>query len=224
MVFMGKADPHFMDESNALRITIGLRSRFFSRLYSSASLNYPMELTTKLATLGTTAASSRESIHDKASQAPLYEHDIVVVNVDKTSHRPVPFDKEFVEKYSRNCSNVVPKTESPSKPSDESVICCQRQAVWSDVDYINHVNNSNYVKFCLDAMSLFMKDNSYWSSLLVKQVTSVYKGEVKEGNIMDMYMWQSKTPNVLHFQIEVKSKVVCKVTVQVYSKDICSKL
>ena len=49
-------------------------------------------------------------------------------------------------------------------------------------------------------------------------------GGIKEGDIMDIYMWQSEAPNVLHFQIEVLSKVVSCVTIEYYAKEMCSKL
>ena len=228
--YIQKSHPHFMERTNkhndSTRITIGMRSRFFPTLYSDASLNYPMEVTSKCVSLGTTTVTVHTTIQHKTQKTPLYEHDIVVVNVYKASHMPVPLEKDIVEEYSQYCdNNITPRIESPSKPSGENgIFHCQRQAMWSDIDINVHVNTSHYLKFCLDAMSLFMKDNSYWRSLLVKQVTSVYKGEVIEGDIMDIYMWQSKTPNVLHFQIEVESKVGCNVTIKFYSKNIYSRL
>ena len=229
--FIGQDSPRFVmrdlekHEDEAAVVVIGDKTTFYPRLYQDASLNYLMDWTTKLSGIGQAAVSFSTTVRHKASWEPLLEEEVVLVKVDKRSFKPVPVDKGFVEKYGKCCDNVIPRIGSPSKPSGEDgMFHTQRQAVWSDIDGLNHVSQTNYLKFCLDAKSLFMKDNSYWSSLLVKQVTSMHKGEIKEGDIMDIYMWQSKYPNVLHFQIEVKSKVACNVTIEFYFKDICSKL
>ena len=213
-------------KSDAVAMVVAAKAHCFPKLHTDASLNYPMEMTVKMTGIGRVAVSVLRSLRHKASQELLFEDEIVLVNVDKRSRKPVPFDKEFMEKCSKCCDNkVIPRFTSPPKPSGEDeVFHCQRQAVSSDLDHLNHVNQQNFLKFSLDAMSLFMKDNRHWDSLLVKEIISVHKGEVKEGDIMDIYMWQSKAPNVLHFQIEMKSKVACNVTVQFYSKDMCSKL
>ena len=222
-------DPNFLMNVIAphkTRVSVAQKNKFFPTLYRDASLSYPIEMNYKLGAISKSATGMNFYLQHETSQTPLYEGTVVSVNVDKNSHKPVPVDKEFVEKFSKYCEGVIPRTESPSKPSaEDGIFHCQRQAMWSDLDtLINHVNHSNYLKFYLDAASLALKHSCQESSFLVKEATTVYKGEVKEGDIMDIYMWQSKLPNVLYFQIEVQNEVVLNATIEFYARSIYSKL
>lgn len=221
-------DPNFflnVIAPHKTRVSVGMKNKFFPMLYRDASLSYPIEMNYKLGAIGKSAASMNFYLQHETSQTPLYECTVVSVDVDMNSRKPLPLDKEFVEKFSKYCEDVIPRIESPSKPSaEDGIFHCQRQAMWSDIDTLNHVNHSNYLKFCLDAASLALKHSRQESSFLVKEATIVYKGEVKERDIMDIYMWQSKVPNVLYFQIEVQNEVVLNATIEFYAQSIYSKL
>ena len=207
--YCSQYDPNFATNVIAphkTQVLVCMKSKFFPTLHRDASLNYPMEINLRVGAIGKSAIGWNFSMQHKTSKAPLYEHAAVSVDVEKKSLKPMPVDKEFVEKFSKYCDDVIPRIESPSKPPGENgIFHCQRQAVWSDLDYLNHVNQANYLKHCLDAASLASKNSHHESSFLVKEATFVHKGEVKEEDIMDIYMWQSKTPDVLYFQTEVKS-------------------
>ena len=62
------------------------------------------------------------------------------------------------------------------------------------------------------------------ASFLVKEVATVYKREVKEGDMMDIYVWRLNEPDIVYVQIEVQAKVALNMTVKFYSSIISSKL
>ena len=131
--------------------------------FRDVALSYPMVQTLKSAGISRTTTAWHTTLQHKTAQAPLYEEDIVLVNVDMNSLKPIPFDPEFAAKFSRYCdNNVIPRITSPSKPSGDGgefhsetgIFHCKRQAMWSDIDHLDHVNQTNYLKFCLDTASL----------------------------------------------------------------------
>ena len=107
-------------EPNTCRVIVAQTAHFFPALYSDSSLNYPVEIKQGLQAIGNTTSVWYTSIHHKASQVPLYKEDVVLVNVDLASRKPVPFDKGFAEKCRKYCQNdVIPKISSLQKPSGE---------------------------------------------------------------------------------------------------------
>ena len=68
------------------------------------------------------------------------------------------------------------------------------------------------------------QDNGQDTSILVKEVTTVYRREVKEGDMMDIYVWWLNEPDTVYVQMEVQAKVALNMTVKLYSSKISSKL
>jgi acyl-CoA thioesterase FadM len=214
-------------DKNTTTIILATRSHFHPRLYSHATLKFPMRLSSRLGSVSRSAVSLLISLYDAATGELLYEDEKVVINVDLTSFRAVPINEEVAEEFKKYCHRkTVPRITSPQKPKDGGSFQCQRQAVSSDIDHLNHVNAHSYLKFCLDAASLARKEDptETENAFLLKSADCVHKAEVKEGDTMDIFMWKSEKPNVVHFQIEVEAKAVCNMTLEFYNQDVASKL
>ena len=245
-------------QGSSIGIAVATKATFFPALYTNAMLDFPITLKVRAGGLAKSAFSVVKSLQCQKTGKPLYIEETVLVNADTRSHRAVPLQIDFLKKYEKGFNGrTVPRINSPIKPKQIPIVkddgkCSasqtiflqqsdhhgahqvhhfQRQAVWSDLDHLDHVNQQNFVRFCLDAASLFTKQvnkpetNFTEGEMMLKHVQCVNKGEVLEGQIMDIFVWEARENfNVLYFQIEVNGKLVMNATLEFYPPSVNSNI
>ncbi len=104
-------------------------------------------------------------------------------------------------------------TDLPSRPPQyfsQSI-----QVRHSDTDNLYHVNQANYIKFCLDAgteatrLGKFRVLTGDLLSYRIKSIECVYKGESVPGDTLAVHVWQDeRDPGQLLSQIEKQDRVI----------------
>ena len=95
----------------------------------------------------------------------------------------------------------------------------------SDTDYFGHLNNSHYLRFCMDAAAQAVKSgtlNSFTGDLFeyrLKDADLLYQAECQVGDKLDIFIWEDETQrNRLVFQVRKNSSDVLFSTVTFYDK------
>ena len=95
----------------------------------------------------------------------------------------------------------------------------------SDTDYFRHLNNSHYLRFCMDAAAEAVKSgafNNFTGDLFeyrLKDADLLYQAECHGGDELDIFVWEDDTkPNRLVFQIRKKACDVLFSNVTFYNK------
>ena len=96
----------------------------------------------------------------------------------------------------------------------------------SDTDYANHVNQSSYLRFCLNAaaaaadegfLKTFKKDIFEYK---LKETDLLYQDEAFVGQNLDVFVWESADrPNSLFFQIKRNDANILCGTISFYAND-----
>ena len=183
--------------------------------------------------LGRTSASWNAVILEEPSNEPLLTHITVLANVDIMKQKAVPIDDCYISQWGRCYKGPVPNISPLPRPKHQMLVHkFSRQAFASDTDHLDHVNQPFYNKFFLDAASLAdkngllsgFKDNTF-QNCRVRSIEAVYKGQISEGDIVDIYVWETEgQPLTLHFEIENNEAVVTRTTMSFYPQSLCCKL
>ena len=95
----------------------------------------------------------------------------------------------------------------------------------SDTDHLNHTNQSNYLRFCMDAAAEAVKTgalSNFTGDLFeykLKDADLLYQAECHAGDELDVCLWEDETDtNRLHFQIAKNTHDVLFSTVTYYNR------
>ena len=173
--------------------------------------------------IGRTSHNSVATLTDNNTGMVLVRNVNQVVNVDRTTHKPIPisdwwrviYGSYAVEKKSLEVAEeIVP---------NEKIYWYELKVAWSEIDFYQHTNYLSYVKFCFDAAmdavsnqfyTMFHKDILNYH---VKSVRSFYKGESVAGDILNIASWEDNSnPFLLHFSIQKGSNILFQSHVEFY--------
>jgi acyl-CoA thioesterase FadM len=140
-----------------------------------------------------------------------------LVNVNRRTMKPVPntpnFDIQAESLY--DTKSKLAWTPFPDKVPSR-VFSMQMCPVYSDTDFLNHVNNSSYVRFCLDCYACAAK-SSFYSHFEagfcypVLEVDIQYLDQSYANDALQITTWQSEIDiRDLFFTISRENKVVAK--------------
>ncbi|XP_033727543.1 uncharacterized protein LOC117316864 [Pecten maximus] len=145
---------------------------------------------------------------------------LVMTNVD--TRRPTPLPKWFKVKHTSATSANFDLLQNEVKTSREFQQVpeeCFRSEVktrYSDTDFNNHVNQTEYIQFCLEGVEEASQSGYYrhfTSDILLYPVLEfdiIHLGESRACEILTVSTWQDKTNDQLvHFSIHNKSSSKC---------------
>ena len=148
-----------------------------------------------------------------------------LVCVDKVTHKPTPLPEWWLKQFKPKIPvNSKPHVVQPfEKLSDVPVYCYQMKAHYCDVDLFGHVNNANYLKYCLEAASDAVK-NKFYSKVLknvyrchMQDMEQLYIGQCHAGDTIAMETWENPSdPYTLYFMMFNNGTCIYQCTLKLY--------
>jgi acyl-CoA thioesterase FadM len=154
---------------------------------------------------GRTSYSTVDTCRSEATGDLLFRRTTDFVLVDLTTMTPQTIPADTVELLSEYSSTSAPLERIRPHVEPPRVFNTTYQVKWSDTDIHRHLNNSNLVRLCADAMTEagFSKSfrtlvddvGSYW----ITTIQCLYHKEARAGDTLDIHVWEdSSTPMMLH--------------------------
>ena len=197
-IFMAGTTYTFYKEANKLRGK------------SHWGISFPLHAHLHLFHVGTSSFTFEIRLRDYKTGMDICTAVLTFVFVDFKTRKPVPFPAWFTDK----CADVPclrergPPQRLKTPPMPPRVFKYETKALFSDIDFNNHVNQSVYVRWCTDAGAEaaskgFYRDfNQDIGVYDIKEMKVKYIGE---GMINDEFLvltWQDETmPRTIHFLI-----------------------
>jgi acyl-CoA thioesterase FadM len=159
----------------------------------------------------------------------LGENFIKVVRFNKQTRRSIPFPEWYHKKYSSAMGVPgYPGTEKEDLPKiPENAFEYITSATYSDEDMNGHVNQSSYIRFCMDAATRaslsghydhYTKDMCLYPSL---QWTISYVGESHANDQLNIFTWQEKNcPEHIFFTMLINGKKTIFHAATTFGEDV----
>ncbi|XP_070535540.1 uncharacterized protein [Ptychodera flava] len=144
----------------------------------------------------------------------VYECAHLCVNVNKKTRRPIKNPDDFLKKVKQLQTGEEPTFMNPFRdvPSD-GAFRYSFQAPHSDTDQNLHINQANFIKYCMDCAILGTQDQAYTlfkgdiGLYHVQSVSMVHLGEAAAGHRLEVISWeQAARPLELYFVIRRDEK------------------
>ena len=139
----------------------------------------------------------------------LVHNERVAVKVDGKTGRATAFTPEILADFQRTgVPKVTLKRDEIVKPPAD-VYVYKMQCSASDTDFLGHVNQSHYLRYCTDAayeagqagfLSMFPPEKDPAGSE-IERVSVVYRSQSYCGDHMEVHVWEDK-PRTLRFQLQ----------------------
>ncbi|KAK3088519.1 hypothetical protein FSP39_020112 [Pinctada imbricata] len=172
--------------------------------------------------LGKTSYSFAARLKDADTGELLAENFLKFVRINKKTRRAAEFPSFFQEKYGRIDGNEkVPFLDERNGSSDPPLdaYIYNVRVHRSDTDQNSHVNQSTYVKYCMDcateaAMNKYYKN--FDSDMCMYTTTKWemdYIGESGAGDLLDVVTWQSNDDaRIISFSIQLNKREIFRAT------------
>ena len=207
---------------NKLYFQLCAKYTMFPSFYEKTHMYHPVEVTYKIGQLGKTSYNLIDEARSVITGELLHSAVHVQVTVDKETRRPAMLPDWFKAKYEKHIHGISWKYSPKEKPS-EKMYSFPYRVVWSDTDYYYHVNQSSYIRFCLDAiaeagMEGRLKDiNRDIGQVKVKEMRMLYAAETKPHEELNIHVWQDDVNlKTVHCEIEKESKPKYHFSVDFY--------
>ncbi|XP_077993122.1 uncharacterized protein LOC144447089 [Glandiceps talaboti] len=139
----------------------------------------------------------------------LYKCSTLMVEFDLQTRKSTPFLENAVEKSKPFLSGQAPKFMNPLnyKPSSNAYHY-SFVVPPSDLDILLHVNNTNYLKYCMDCATFAARDRAY--SIFIEDIqhyhvhtiSMLYINESRLGDRLEVISWEdTDKPYILYFVI-----------------------
>lgn len=167
--------------------------------------------------VGRTSLSTKLKLYNLSSEHVYATNLRKLVNFNSRTKKPVPNNPYYLEQAER-INDTKPKhawLPFPDKVPSR-VFSMQMSPLFSDTDFMNHVNNSSYVRFCLDCFAYAAKSNFYSHfeadcCYPVLEIDIQYLDESYANDTLQITTWQSETDiGDLFFIISREHKVIVK--------------
>ena len=184
------------------------------RAKSHWGVNFPLLANLKIIYVGKSSFSFEIVLNNYT--AHIATAVLTFVYVDFKSRRPVPFPGWFRDVRAEKASVLqpLPPQRLPTPEIPEAVFRYETRAIFSDIDFNKHVNQSVYVRWCTDAGAEAASRRFYKDFRQDIGVYDIEKMEVKyigEGMLDDEFVvntWQDKEiPFTIHFVVTKQGKV-----------------
>lgn len=203
--------------TNVVNVIGAARYTLTPDYYDRTHYYNPLRSVLQITKYGKTSYQQQLHTYSCITNKLLSQEYIVSVIVDSTTRKPVAIPDQFKVAFTNmGIKEVTTEHQpivSPVKPNN--TLKFTHKAHWSNTDYYHHVNQSQYLKYIHDAASFFSKKGAFenirgnFSSVKVKKVEVLHKGETNPGDDFDIHLWESDSAgHQLQFQIENQQKVV----------------
>ena len=197
--------------------------------YSTASITSPWSLKVRLAHIGNSSCRMEHVTVCQKTGVVFYRGVLQVVRVDLTRRRPVPIprpgDAPFTKSQVNASSPPVKIDISDDRLDSNRVFRMSTKAVSSETDESQHINQSTYIKYCMDCASLaamqggilkgFKRDMAYYN---LKTFRVEYVGELVAGNDVEVSCWEDVTrPHILYFALRKGETIITKCAGEWYT-------
>lgn len=205
-------EPKIIGVSKSQQITC------YPSLYTLSGLNNPMDVSVSAEHMGRTSITFCTSFADEASGEPMAAITRQIVAIDAKNRKSVPLPQGVLDTFSGNPDAKPLKIEPTPCPSDAFKF--DLQAVHSDTDNLYHVNQSVFIRYCMDAAAAAADQDALvgvtkdFLDYKVRDMRVLYQGELHPGNRLTVHVWQTPHPSSinLNFQITRDSKSMCFAT------------
>ena len=177
--------------------------------------NFPLYAYLKVIYVGKSSFSFEIQLRDYKTGVGICSATLTFVFVDFKSRRPAPFPAWFRDKCSerQDLFGGSPPPRLPTIECQPEVFKYETKAMFSDIDFNGHVNQSVFVRWCTDAGAEAASKGFYRDFNQDLGFYDVKKMEVKyigEGMIDEEFVvmtWQDDViPFTIHFQITKQGK------------------
>ena len=182
----------------------------------------PVCVNVQLAKAGRSSYQLYEETAAKSGQEEVQLHtsSISYVTADTATGRPCDLPASFRDLFT-GPERDIGKVPYVTPPNFATVLpyTCQ----WSHSDMQYHINQSQYIKFALDAAGILGKTGELshltgeigqWK---VKRCTSLFLAETLPGQTLNIHIWEDKdNPWILHAHMERKGKAVYQAMLEYY--------
>ncbi|XP_048780726.2 uncharacterized protein LOC125683522 isoform X2 [Ostrea edulis] len=220
---------HMIDEDAALSI-IKQQMSFDSKLHS-LSLKSPMKLNVdcEIKQLKKTSMVLVVQLKNETTNEILGEDFLKVVRISRKTRRSISFPESYQKKYSSFMgTSGHPGTEKEDLPKiPQNAFEYIASPRYSDEDMNGHVNQSSYIRFCMDAATRaslngyydhYTKDMCLYPSL---QWTISYVGESLANDQLNIFTWQRKNcPEQICFAVLVSERKIIFHASAIFGKDV----
>ena len=186
-------------------------------LYHHAKLYSPTLLSMARAFCGWTSIGLIFSLHDVASQQQLAQVTRQIVFIDSKHRRPVQVPQKVRQRFTARI--IEPLHVVPQIPPDGAYIFSFR-VVHSDTDKLYHINQSVYLRYCMDAAAQAVTEGHIVSfktdifDIEVDDVLILHQGEMHPGDECRVTVWQDQhNTHRLHFSLQKQQSAVAYVRI-----------
>ena len=196
-IFMAGTTYRISKEANSLRAK------------SHWGRNFPLHAALKVIYVGKSSFSFVIHLRDYKTDTEIWSATLTFVFVDFKSRRPVPFPAWFKEKcLELDLVNGSPPSRLSTLKYPPKIFKYETKAMFSDIDFNGHVNQSVYVRWCTDAgaeaaVNGFYRDfNQDIGFYDIEKLEVRYIGEGMIDDEFSVMTWQDDVmPRTLNFQI-----------------------
>ena len=193
-----------------LMFLLGQEINFTPATYSSESYFTPLTVECRLTHVGRSTVQFNVTTKVTDTGCLLHSSSAIIATVSHDTRKSIPLPSKF--------KTIVPQTDLPLKltlyknelPADVEVFTETFRVLPSDADFLLHTNQSSYIRFSHDAVSIFAKKGkiNFLSRgnvfPLLKTMQCLYEGEVLPGNTIDVNVWHG--PSTRHTLRELIKK------------------
>lgn len=184
----------------------------------SLNSRFDILINTQLLQVGKTSLVFNMEFIDGTTKEVFGENIIKSVRMNRKTRRPMAFPDWFYEKYKSYTESTVPNvlTKQPLPEIPKNAFQFVVVPRHSDTDRNNHVNQSSYIKFCMDVAThaslsgyyaYYTQDMCLYAPL---HWTISYVGECVANDNLHVYTWQDddSAPSHIQFSILLKDRVI----------------
>ncbi|XP_060064274.1 uncharacterized protein LOC132544668 [Ylistrum balloti] len=210
------------DSTRAFLVSQGMRMslQLYSDIAHLSSSNLLVEV--RAAAVGRTSMTNLYILSCADTKIELARCVTTLVCTSVDSRRPTPLPKWFTEKYKSVTDTNLDilkdgvKTSREFRHVPQDCFRIEIKTRYSDTDFNDHVNQSEYIQFCLESATGATRSGYYrhftsdilWYPVLESDI--IHLGESRACEMLTIYTWQDKTNiQIIHFSIHNKSSSKC---------------
>lgn len=212
-LYNGFIDFTKIDGREAALVIVKQQLKLIPKLHEKGmNVKFTMLFDLRLVEVGKTSVQFVVEFKDGNTREVYGENLIKMVRMSRKTRRPVTFPEWFYEKYdsyrnSYGSTQALPRDALPKIP--DNAFKFDLIPRHSDSDRNNHVNQSSYIKFCMDAATHaslsghyvhFNEDMCLYAPLLW---TISYVGECRANDELSIYTWQSESSSPEHIEFSI---------------------
>ncbi|XP_070556508.1 uncharacterized protein [Ptychodera flava] len=214
---------HIIDNKNGLYV-LGCQNEISNAFYDVLDKNptAPAVISIFLTDIGTTSEGVKHELRSLNNNELLSSAYLKVVTVDLETRKPKPHSEQFIKKFTPYITGtgtaLMKALKYPGKSYKYTATVLP-----SDIDFYSHVSYLSFLKYCSNCASTAFKAvdmknfTGDFEPYKVKKVSSLYLGEAKLHDKLDVDMWEDEERrDTLNFIISKAGANIFHCIVQLY--------